>query len=64
VPDGDIFIHAGDFTMFSESMEAVADFNDGSENCHIGTKSSCREIMSSFWKRTHPTVSCWTRPLF
>ena len=28
VPDGDIFIHAGDFTMFSESMEAVADFND------------------------------------
>jgi predicted phosphohydrolase len=28
VPDGDIFIHAGDFTMFSESMEAVVDFND------------------------------------
>src|ERR1700729_1583186 len=28
VPDGDIFIHAGDFTMFSQSMEAVADFND------------------------------------
>jgi len=28
VPDGDIFIHAGDFTLFSESMEAVADFND------------------------------------
>jgi predicted phosphohydrolase len=28
VPDGDIFIHAGDFTMFSESMKAVADFND------------------------------------
>jgi Icc-related predicted phosphoesterase len=28
VPDGDILIHAGDFTMFSESMEAVADFND------------------------------------
>ena len=28
VPDGDIFIHAGDFTMSSESMEAVADFND------------------------------------
>jgi Icc-related predicted phosphoesterase len=28
VPDGDVFIHAGDFTMFSESIEAVADFND------------------------------------
>jgi Icc-related predicted phosphoesterase len=28
VPDGDIFIHAGDFTTFSESMQAVADFND------------------------------------
>src|ERR1700733_5576164 len=28
VPDGDIFIHAGDFTTFSESMEAVVDFND------------------------------------
>jgi Icc-related predicted phosphoesterase len=28
VPDGDIFIHAGDFTMFSKSVEAVADFND------------------------------------
>jgi predicted phosphohydrolase len=28
VPDGDIFIHAGDFTMFSESMQAVVDFND------------------------------------
>jgi Icc-related predicted phosphoesterase len=28
VPDGDIFIHAGDFTMFSQSMEAVVDFND------------------------------------
>jgi predicted phosphohydrolase len=28
VPDGDIFIHAGDFTIFSKSMDAVADFND------------------------------------
>jgi Icc-related predicted phosphoesterase len=28
VPDGDVLIHAGDFTMFSESMEAVVDFND------------------------------------
>jgi Icc-related predicted phosphoesterase len=28
VPDGDILIHAGDFTLFSESMKAVADFND------------------------------------
>jgi Icc-related predicted phosphoesterase len=28
VPDGDILIHAGDFTLFSESTEAVADFND------------------------------------
>jgi Icc-related predicted phosphoesterase len=28
VPDGDIFIHAGDFTLFSESMDAVVDFND------------------------------------
>jgi len=28
VPDGDVLIHAGDFTMFSESLEAVADFND------------------------------------
>jgi Icc-related predicted phosphoesterase len=28
VPNGDILIHAGDFTLFSESMESVADFND------------------------------------
>ena len=28
MPDGDVLIHAGDFTMFSESLEAVADFND------------------------------------
>jgi predicted phosphohydrolase len=28
VPDGDVFIHAGDFTTFSECMEAVVDFND------------------------------------
>jgi hypothetical protein len=28
VPDGDIVIHAGDFTLFSESMQAVVDFND------------------------------------
>jgi Icc-related predicted phosphoesterase len=28
VPTGDILIHAGDFTMFSKSMEAIADFND------------------------------------
>ena len=28
VPDDDILIHAGDFTMFSESIDAVADFND------------------------------------
>jgi predicted phosphohydrolase len=27
VPDGNILIHAGGFTMFSESMEEVADFN-------------------------------------
>jgi Calcineurin-like phosphoesterase len=27
VPDGDIFIHAGDFTMFSKSMNAIDDFN-------------------------------------
>lgn len=27
VPDGEILIHAGDFTMFSRSMTAVADFN-------------------------------------
>jgi Icc-related predicted phosphoesterase len=27
MPDGDILIHAGDFTMFSESLEEVADFN-------------------------------------
>jgi Icc-related predicted phosphoesterase len=27
VPDSDILIHAGDFTMFSRSMSAVADFN-------------------------------------
>jgi Icc-related predicted phosphoesterase len=27
VPDGDVLIHAGDFTSFSESMEVVADFN-------------------------------------
>jgi Icc-related predicted phosphoesterase len=28
VPDGDIFIHAGDFTMFSQNMKAIVDFND------------------------------------
>jgi len=27
VPDGDILIHAGDFTMFSKSMNAITDFN-------------------------------------
>jgi Icc-related predicted phosphoesterase len=27
VPDGDILIHAGDFTMFSKSMSAIGDFN-------------------------------------
>jgi Icc-related predicted phosphoesterase len=27
VPDGDILIHAGDFTMFSRSMAAITDFN-------------------------------------
>jgi predicted phosphohydrolase len=28
VPDGDILIHAGDFTMFSQSMKAIIDFNE------------------------------------
>lgn len=28
VPDGDILIHAGDFTMFSKSASAILDFND------------------------------------
>jgi Icc-related predicted phosphoesterase len=28
VPDGDILIHAGDFTMFSRSLCAIEDFND------------------------------------
>lgn len=28
VPDGDILIHAGDFTMFSRSRAAILDFND------------------------------------
>ena len=28
VPNGDILIHAGDFTMFSKSMNAIADFNE------------------------------------
>jgi Icc-related predicted phosphoesterase len=27
VPDGDILIHAGDFTMFSRSLRAIEDFN-------------------------------------
>src|ERR1700689_2551169 len=27
VPDGDVLIHAGDFTMFSKSMNAIGDFN-------------------------------------
>jgi Icc-related predicted phosphoesterase len=27
VPDGDILIHVGDFTMFSQSMSAITDFN-------------------------------------
>lgn len=28
VPNGDILIHAGDFTMFSKSVAAILDFND------------------------------------
>lgn len=28
VPDGDLLIHAGDFTMFSKSAAAIRDFND------------------------------------
>jgi Icc-related predicted phosphoesterase len=28
IPDGDILIHAGDFTMFSKSVAAILDFND------------------------------------
>lgn len=28
VPEGDILIHAGDFTMFSHSLRAIADFNE------------------------------------
>lgn len=28
VPDGDILIHAGDFTMFSKSVPAIRDFNE------------------------------------
>ena len=28
VPDGDILIHAGDFTMFSKSASAILDFNE------------------------------------
>ena len=27
MPDGDVLIHAGDFTMFSKSMSAIGDFN-------------------------------------
>ena len=27
VPDGDILIHAGDFTMLSKSLRAISDFN-------------------------------------
>lgn len=27
VPDGDILIHSGDFTMFSKSLSAILDFN-------------------------------------
>jgi len=28
IPDGDILIHAGDFTMFSKSSAAILDFNE------------------------------------
>lgn len=28
VPDGDILIHAGDFTLFNQSRDSVRDFND------------------------------------
>jgi hypothetical protein len=28
VPNGDILIHAGDFTLFSKSAAAIRDFND------------------------------------
>lgn len=27
VPDGDILIHAGDFTMLSKRLRAISDFN-------------------------------------
>jgi hypothetical protein len=27
VPHGDVLIHAGDFSVFSRSMRAIADFN-------------------------------------
>src|SRR5271156_2954417 len=28
IPNGDILIHAGDFTMFSKSVRAIEDFNE------------------------------------
>jgi hypothetical protein len=52
VPDGDVLIHAGDFTMFSKSMRAVVDFNDWLGELLTGTKSLSWETMSSFWKYT------------
>ncbi len=35
VPDGDILIHAGDFTMFSKSMNAITGFNAWLGELHI-----------------------------
>jgi hypothetical protein len=38
VPDADILIHCGNFTMFSRSIKASATSINGWENCRTVTK--------------------------
>ena len=64
VPDGDIFIHAGDFTMFSESMQAVVDFNDWLGGLSHRYKIVVPGNHEYFLKLTRRSASCWTMPLF
>jgi hypothetical protein len=54
VPNGDILIHAGDFTMFSESVAAILDFNEWLGELPIAGKFLYLAIMNSFWRPTHP----------
>jgi hypothetical protein len=54
VPNGDILIHAGDFTMFSKSAAAILDFNQWLGNYPTSGRLSCLEITNFLWNRIHP----------